>query len=346
QTSDEPERTEQSPSQTVSPDYSRIRLQGLKTSQQYLTASCSKQENALRASYLVAHRVAKLKKPHTIAEAMDMVREVMDQPAADKLKTIALSNDSISRRIEDMSGHFAIQMDESTDVSSRAVLIVYVRHVWDGDFQEQFLCTRDLPTTTTREEIFNSVNLYLSSVGLSWDMCVGVTTDGAASMTGKNSVVVRRILEKAPSATWNHCFLHRQALTSKDMGQVLHETLKDVIQVVNYIKRSAKNSRCFQKLCQDLGSEHLQVLYHAEVRWLSRAEITAFLSQNNSPLADVFSSKGWLALVDMQYKKISQTLGVVRPTAIIINFLNDIWFKARLRSLNLSVSQNTVGPSL
>ncbi|XP_054864535.1 zinc finger BED domain-containing protein 5-like [Amphiprion ocellaris] len=28
-----------------------------------------------------------------------------------------------------------------------------------------------------------------------------------------------------------------------------------------------------------------------------RAEIAAFLSQNNSPLADVFSSKGWLALV-------------------------------------------------
>lgn len=163
-------------------------------------------------------------------------------------------------------------------------------------------------TTTTAEEIFNSVDLYLSSVGLSWDMCIAVTTDGAASMTGKNSGVVRRILEKTPSATWNHCFLHREALASKDMGQVLHETLKDVIQVVNCIKQSAKNSQCFQKLCQNLGREHLHVLYHAEVHWLSRgkvlsrfyelrAEIAAFLSQNNSPLADVFSSKGWLALV-------------------------------------------------
>lgn len=89
-------------------DYFRRWLQVFKTSQQCLTSSCSKQENALRASYLVAHRVAKLKKPHTIAEdlilpvAMDMVREVMDQSAADELKSIPLSDHSISRRIEDM----------------------------------------------------------------------------------------------------------------------------------------------------------------------------------------------------------------------------------------------------
>lgn len=75
--------------------------------------------------------------------------------------------------------------------------------------------------------------------------------------------------------------------------------------MVNYIKRSAKNTQCFQKLCQDLGSEHVHVLFHAEVRWLSRRkilsrfyelrdEITAFLAQNNSPLADLFSNSVWL----------------------------------------------------
>ena len=92
------------------------------------------------------------------------------------------------------------------------------------------------------------------------------------------------------------------------MVPVLHGTLKDVIQVVNSIKRSAKSTRCFQKLCQDLGSEHVQVLYHAEVRWLSRgkvlsrfyelrAEIASFLAQNNAPLAQLFSSDVWLAHV-------------------------------------------------
>lgn len=82
----------------------------------------------------MAHHIARLKKRH-IAEDLilravkDMVSEVLDQSTADKLKTIPLSNDTISRQILDMSdgieqqttasikasGHFALQMDESTD---------------------------------------------------------------------------------------------------------------------------------------------------------------------------------------------------------------------------------------
>ena len=100
---------------------------------------------------------------------MDMVREVFDQPTKNiKQKTTA--------RIK-ASGHFALQMDESTDITNN------VKHVWDGDLQEQFLCTQDLPTTTTAGDIFSSVDLYLSLVGLSWDMCVGITTDGREENT-------------------------------------------------------------------------------------------------------------------------------------------------------------------
>lgn len=98
-----------------------------------------------------------------------------------------------------------------------------VRLVWDGDLQEQFLCTRELLTTTTAEDIFSSVDLYLSSVGLSWDMCVGIATDGAVSMTGKNLGVVRRILDRALNATWKHSFLHREALAAKEMVPVQQE---------------------------------------------------------------------------------------------------------------------------
>lgn len=51
------------------------------------------------------------------------------------------------------SGHFSLQMDEPTDIKTKAVLL-YVRHVCDGNLQEQLLCTRELLTTTTAEDIF------------------------------------------------------------------------------------------------------------------------------------------------------------------------------------------------
>ena len=61
-------------------------------------------------------------------------------------------------------------------------------------------------------------------------------------MTGKHSGVVKHILERAPNAMWNHCFLHREALAAKDMVPELDEALKDVIKVVNHIKRVQKTA--------------------------------------------------------------------------------------------------------
>ncbi|XP_067139345.1 zinc finger BED domain-containing protein 5-like [Centruroides vittatus] len=66
-------------------------------------------KSVLEASYLVALRVAKTSKPHTIAENLilpaeiDMVSVLIGVEEAKKLKNISFSNDTISRRIDDMS---------------------------------------------------------------------------------------------------------------------------------------------------------------------------------------------------------------------------------------------------
>lgn len=183
-------------------------------------------------------------------------------------------------------------MDESTNISNKAVLLIYVRHVWDLDLQEQILCTREIPTTTTPEDIFSSVDLYLCSGGLRWNVCVGITTDGAASMTGKNLGVVRRMQH---GTMW----LHWEALAAKDTVPVLHGTLKDVIQVVNYIKRNAKNTQCFQKLCQDLGSQHVPVLYHVEVSWLSSGKVLSRFYELRAEIAAVLIHSVWLMCLNV-----------------------------------------------
>ena len=96
----------------------------------------------VRASYMVALRIAQEKKPHTIAENLtlpcckDIVHCVLGDCAEKKLASLPLSNDTIKRRIRDMADDveqqvvaeilgaplntFSIQLDESTDVSSCA----------------------------------------------------------------------------------------------------------------------------------------------------------------------------------------------------------------------------------
>ncbi|KAM3862185.1 SCAN domain-containing protein 3-like [Diretmus argenteus] len=154
----------------------------------------------------------------------------------------------------------------------------------------------ELPTRTTAQECFRCLDEYFTQNGLEWKNCVGVCSDGAASMTGRHSGVIRQILDRAPEAKWTHCFLHRESLASKRMSPEFHEVMDVVVKTVNFIKKNAVNSRCFSQLCERMEADHVQLLYHSEVRWLSRGlvlnrlfelrnEVYSFLTEKKSPLA-------------------------------------------------------------
>ena len=111
-----------------------------------------------------------------------------------------------------------------------------------------------------------------------------------------------------------HCFIHREALASKELGEDLHDVLNTAVKMINFIKASALNTRLFQALCAEMGSEHEHLLLHTEVRWLSRGkvlqrllelreEVNTFLISKNSALAEKFDDPHWVAklsyLVDM-----------------------------------------------
>ena len=109
-------------------------------------------QDVVMASYKVAYRVARCKKPHTIAEelillaATDLVSIMVGENAAKKLKDVPLSNNIICRRIEDMGvdisdqlifrlkdNEFAVQLDEATFGSHDAYLICYVRYLFQAE---------------------------------------------------------------------------------------------------------------------------------------------------------------------------------------------------------------------
>ena len=134
----------------------------------------------MEASYRVAYLVARKKKPHTIAEelilpcAKEMVRLVLGAEAAQKLSDVSLSNNTIQRRIRDMSGDvkdqiieeikaspiFAIQVDESTDVAMACQLLVYCRYLFKGIIKEEFLCCQNLETSSTATDVMNAVSSF------------------------------------------------------------------------------------------------------------------------------------------------------------------------------------------
>ncbi len=76
----------------------------------------------------------------------------------------------------------------------------------------------------------------------------------------------------APRVKFTHCIIHRESLARKTLDSELNSVLKRAIKIVNHIKSRPVNSRLLATLCNEMGSQHEALLFHTEVRWLSRAK--------------------------------------------------------------------------
>ena len=173
---------------------------------------------AVHASYAIGLLVAKTKKPHNIGETLlKPCILVLEEKASQTMKQISLSNDTIKSRIHAMSDNikskvlskidsspvFALQLDESTDISNLSQLLVYVRYVADERINEEFLFCQPLETISKAVDVFQMLIDFFDKTELSWSKLVGVCTDGAPAMIGANSGSISLVKQKKSSSSRN-----------------------------------------------------------------------------------------------------------------------------------------------
>ena len=66
--------------------------------------------------------------------------------------------------------------------------------------------------------------------------------------------------------------IHRKVLAIKTLPEPFKEVLNRVIKAINFVKSKPLATRLFKVLCEDLGSTHEALLFHREVRWLSKGK--------------------------------------------------------------------------
>lgn len=318
-------------------------------------------DKGLVTSFNVSKLIAKCGKPHTIGETLIIpaVKEVLSTmigpSASDIVKSIPLSNSSVQRRIDEMGGdietslcdqlkttEFALQIDESTLRDNEALLMGYVRYInTNNEKCDDFLFAKPLVTDTKGSSIFHVVESFLNEKNIPLANIIACATDGAPSMIGRQRGFIAHLKAASPGLFAIHCIIHRQHLVAKHLNPGLHTSLQIVIKAVNRIKARSLNDRLFRKLCGDNDEHFERLLFHTEVRWLSKGNclrrfmelfntVVEFLESNDANLCtEVTERKVDIAYLTDVFEKLNEVnlklqgteMNLIKGKSIIAAFM-------------------------
>lgn len=205
----------------------------------------------------------------------------------------------ITSKIKNEGGKISIILDESTSLSSKSVLIVYLKCETSKDKDPETLLLDLVELTDQKSEtVFEAVIKTLTKYGFDNDYLkqnlVAFTSDGANVMLGNRSGVAARFLTKFPNLIIWHCVNHRIELALTDAVEEVsgvnhfHSFMNKLYTVYS---TSPKNQRQLSECALQLSVQLNKVGRVLNTRWVASSfrTVTA-VWYSYSVLAAHFSS--------------------------------------------------------
>ena len=273
------------------------------------------------ASYRNAWLLCKKKKPFVDVEFLrevlkeniyiltsDCDNKAFRKDLISKVDSIPLSRRSITRRVVRLSEEidlnlkqnlqnclfFSFCIDESCDITDIPQAVIHVRFITpEYEIKEELLSLTQM--VRKRGEDFLSVfQKEAKKFNLDMTKLIGITTDGAPSLTGPKTgfVALMRKNYNLPNFVVSiHCFIHQENLVPKIFDEKDNEfkVLMDEVSAIAKFILSSDVHRFFKMFMKNLiekqnkkesddddddeVAQFSDLTYFALVRWLSRADV-------------------------------------------------------------------------
>ena len=191
--------------------------------------------------------------------------------------------DQIDTEIQNCT-FLSIQLDETTDVSTKEQLSAIIRLDKKGEIVERFLKFSDVSTDRTAPAITLIVNKILSKYGESLkEKLIMQTYDGATVMSGHIAGVQALVRQEYPFAFFFHCAAHRLNLVLCQSASSISSVkvfFANVGAFSTFTSVSSKRKELYR-------SHDIEIPRPSETRWYYRSRTICVISGKYEALVDV-----------------------------------------------------------
>ena len=171
-------------------------------------------EGAIRASFVVAHKIAVTSEAFNEGKFLkDCLLACSDIlcPKETKNTSVSISRRTITRRVEEIAMElhdqvkeectngvlFTLALDERNDIKDTAQLLIFIRTI-DLNFRitEELASMEPTKGSTTGEDLLKVFDECIRKLGISCNKLVSVTTDGSPKQRGKHIGFLKRLQDK------------------------------------------------------------------------------------------------------------------------------------------------------
>lgn len=168
---------------------------------------------------------------------------------------------------------FSILLDESTDVGLNKTMCLLMRFVHPkiGNIHTQLLELLHLDARDCRaENLYQEFKNLLAKFDIPITNVIGMASDGASVMVGKNNSFASRLLQVCPNATVLKCVCHISAIIASKACLALPRAPEDLLrQIYTYLSSSSKRCAQLSEMQDYFNTAKQKILQASSTRWLS-----------------------------------------------------------------------------